>query len=79
MHREFCVRSVVAILVTLPLTACSFLDQVQFGGYSLDPNKIYLRPATVVSVSPRETYRYACVGTPLLCVSYGFEFECRCP
>jgi hypothetical protein len=73
------VRSIVAIVLVFSLGACSVLDRFQFGASSLDPSKIYLDSATVVSVTPRDAHRYACVGVPLLCVHYGVEFECRCP
>jgi hypothetical protein len=67
------------IVLAVALCGCSFLEQINFGGSSLDPNKVYLDQMSVVSVSPRETYRYACVGRPLLCVQHGVDFECRCP
>ena len=72
-------RSLIAIVLVLVLGACSVLDQFQFGGSSLDPNKIYLDQATAVSLAPRDTHRYACAGIPMLCVQHGVEFECRCP
>lgn len=72
-------RNTLVIVLAFALGGCSLLEQIQFGGSSLDPNKIYLQPTTVVSVSPRETYRYGCVDRPLLCVQHGIEFECRCP
>jgi hypothetical protein len=52
---------------------------MDFNGPSFDPNKIYLSPAELVSVSARQTHRYACDGPPLLCVQRGIDFECRCP
>ena len=72
-------RSLIVLVFTLPLGACSFLDQILFSGPSLNPNKVYLNRADVVSVSARETYRFACVDQPLLCVQRGMTFECRCP
>ena len=71
-------RSIIALGLTLTLGACSFLDQIDFGGPALNPNKIYLG-REAVSVSAREADRYACVGSPLLCVQRGLSFECRCP
>lgn len=71
-------RSIIAIVLVFALGACSVLDQFQFGASSLDPSKIYLDSATVVSVAPRDAHRYACVGMPMLCVNHGVEFECRC-
>lgn len=72
-------RSIVVIVLALSGSACSFLDQLNFGGSGLDPSKIYLSQTDVVSVSPRETYRYACASPPMLCVQRGLDFECRCP
>jgi hypothetical protein len=79
IQREKVVRSIIAIVLVFTLGACSVLDQFQLGTASLDPNKIYLDSTTVVEVAPRDTYRYACVGIPMLCVQRGVEFECRCP
>lgn len=60
-------------------SGCSFLDQLALGdGYRLDPNKVYLGRSTV-SVSARDTSRYACVGAPMICEQRGIDFECRCP
>jgi hypothetical protein len=73
------VRSTAIVVITVALSACSVLDGFQFGGSSLDPNKVYLSPMTPLTVAPRDTYRYACVGQPLLCVQRGASFECRCP
>ena len=72
-------RSFIMLTLVVPLGACAVLDEINFGGSSLDPNKIYLNRADVVSVSARQTYRYACVAPPLLCVQHGLTFECRCP
>jgi hypothetical protein len=73
------VRSSVVIFLAAALCGCSLLEQVDFGGRSLDPNKIYVSPTAVVSVAQRQIYRYACVDRPLLCVQHGVNFECRCP
>ena len=72
-------RSTIAIALVLALSACGFLEQIQFNGSSLDPNKIYLSPTNVISVAPREAHRYACAGEPMLCVQRGIAFECSCP
>lgn len=61
------------------LGGCSYLNGFQFGGNQLDPNKVYLEPTQRLSVSSRETYRYACVGGPMLCVQRGIGFDCGCP
>jgi hypothetical protein len=76
--KEDLVRILVIVLIPL-LGACSVLNRMNFNAPSLDPNKLYLDPAELVSVSPRETYRYACASQPLLCLQRGIEFECRCP
>jgi hypothetical protein len=60
------------------LGGCSYLDGFQLGP-QLDPNKVYLEPLQKLSVSRRETYRYACVGGPMLCVQRGNGFDCGCP
>lgn len=67
------------LALTLLLGACGFLDQIQRHGPSLSPNKIYLNRADVITVGAREANRYACVDPPLLCVSRGIGFDCRCP
>ena len=72
-------RSTIALVLFFALTACSVLDQIKFGGPSLNPNRIYLDQTTVARVSPRETHRYACVNPPLVCVQHGMDLECRCP
>lgn len=72
-------RSTIVIALVVTLSACSYLEQIQFNGYARDPNKIYLDRVSVVSVSARETYRYACLDSPLLCVQRGIGFDCRCP
>ena len=72
-------RSLILLSLVLPLGACSFIDQINFNGPSLNPNKVYLNRADFISVPARETYRYACIDQPLLCVQHGVEFECRCP
>lgn len=72
-------RSILVIVLVPLLGACSVLDRMDFNGPSFDPNKIYLSSAEPVSVSPRNTHRYACTSPPLLCVQRGTEFECRCP
>jgi hypothetical protein len=68
------VRTILAIAGGVSLTACS-----GFGSSTLNPNKIYLSPASVVSVAPRESHRYACATPPMVCMQHGFSFECRCP
>jgi hypothetical protein len=60
-------------------SACSVLDRIEFGRPTLNPNKIYLTGEMPVTVAARDTHRYACVGTPLLCMQHGVSFECRCP
>jgi hypothetical protein len=77
--KEDRVRSILVIVVALLLNACSFIGRMDFNAPSLDPSKIYLNATTVVSVSRRESYRYACIDPPLLCVQHGLGFECRCP
>jgi hypothetical protein len=72
------VRGIIAMALTLTLGACSFIDQIDFGGARLDPSKVYLDRETV-TVAAREADRYACFGSPLLCVQHGSSFECRCP
>ncbi len=72
-------RSILAIALASLLGACSVLDRISVNAPSLDPNKIYLSPATAVSVAPRQTHRYACVDRIMLCVQRGVDFECRCP
>lgn len=67
-------RIIIAIAIGVALAACS-----GFGSPSLNPNKIYLSPTTVVSVAPRESHRYACATPPMLCVQHGSSLECRCP
>lgn len=79
IDKEDFVRGIVVIALALSGSACSFLDQLDFGSSGLDPNKIYLGQTDVVAVSQRETYRYACVSGPMLCVQHGIKFECRCP
>jgi hypothetical protein len=73
------VRSVFVLTLVLPLGACGFLDQLNFGGAALNPNRVYLNRTDVVTVSEREAARFACVDRPLLCVQHGISFECRCP
>jgi hypothetical protein len=74
------VRSAIVIALALASSACSILDRIEFGRTMLDPNKIYLSAeALPVTVSPRDTRRYACIGTPLICLQRGVSFECRCP
>jgi hypothetical protein len=73
------VRSAISLVFVLALSACSVLDQIHFGGSRLDPNRIYLSQTSVVRVSSRESYRYACVNPPLVCVQHGIGLECRCP
>jgi len=78
IHKEARVRSSLLAL-TLLLGGCGFLDQLQLGGPSYDPNKIYLSPTDKVSVGTRETHRYVCANGPLMCVSRGVGFDCYCP
>ena len=77
--KEDRMRSTLAIASALLLGACSVLGPFDFNGPSLDPRKVYLNATDVVMASPRETQRYACVASPLLCVRRGVGFECRCP
>jgi hypothetical protein len=79
IDKEDFVRSTVVIAFALAASACSVLEQIDFGGSRLDRNKVYLNATDVVVASPRETHRYACVDRPLLCVQHGIGFECRCP
>lgn len=79
IHKEDRVRSLVLLSVTLFLGACGFLDQAQLGGASYNSNNIYLNRTDVVTIGTRETHRYACVDGPLMCVSRGVGFDCRCP
>ena len=72
-------RGILVVVLAPLLGACSVLDRMNLNAPTFDPNKIYLSPAELVSVSPRQTYRYACVSPPLLCVHRGVDFECRCP
>ena len=72
-------RSILVIVFAPLLGACSVFDRMNLNAPSFDPNKIYLSPAELVSVSPRQTYRYACASQPLFCVQRGVDFECRCP
>ena len=68
----------VLVLAASLLCGCSYLDGFQFGP-QLDPNKVYLSPTQKLSVSARETYRYACTNGPMLCVQRGIGFDCGCP
>lgn len=73
-------RSVIAIVLAVALGGCSFLDELEFGGSrSLNPNRTYLGPTAVVSVTAREAQRYACVNPPLVCVQHGVVLQCHCP
>ena len=72
-------RSTIVIALVFALSACSYLEQIQLNGYARNPNKIYLDQMSIVSVSFRDTHRYACFDRPLLCVQRGIGFECRCP
>jgi hypothetical protein len=69
----------IVLVLVVALSACGVLDQINFGGSSLSPNRIYLDQTTVATVSPRETHRYACVNPPWVCVQHGMSLECRCP
>jgi predicted Abi (CAAX) family protease len=73
------VRSTIALVLVFALSACSVFEQGNFGGSSLNPNRIYLDQTTVARASQGETRRYACVTPPLICVQHGMGFECRCP
>jgi hypothetical protein len=66
------VRTILAVAGGVSLTGCSGF------GSTLNSNKIYLSPASVVSVAPRESHRYACAAPPMVCVQHGFSLECRC-
>jgi hypothetical protein len=79
IHKEDFVRSTIVITLVFALSACSLLDQLDFNGSGLDPNKIYLDQTNIVSVAARETHHYACIYGPLLCVQRGIDLECRCP
>jgi len=79
IHKEDFVRSTIVITLVFALSACSLLDQLDFNGSGLDPNKIYLDQTNIVSVAARETHRYACIYGSLLCVQRGINLECRCP
>jgi hypothetical protein len=79
IDKEDRVRICSLLALTLLLGACGFLDQIYIDGPSLNPNKIYLNRADIVTVGARETSRYACVDRPLECVSRGVGFDCRCP
>lgn len=68
----------VLVLSASLLCGCSYLGNFQLGGRQLDPNKVYLSPAQKLSVSARETYRYACTNGPMLCVQRGIGFDCGC-
>ncbi|HEY3517085.1 MAG TPA: hypothetical protein VGL98_08555 [Gammaproteobacteria bacterium] len=72
-------RSCSLLALTLLLGGCGFLDQLELGGSSYNPNKIYLSRTDSVSIGTRETHRYACVNGPLMCVSRGVDFDCHCP
>jgi hypothetical protein len=66
------------VLSALLFSGCSAFDNFQLGA-RLDPNKVYLSPTQKLSVSSRDTYRYACVGGAMLCVQRGIGFDCECP
>ena len=73
-------RIAMAMVFCSLLSACSIFDQIVFNGPpKRDPTKVYLDKNQVLSVGPRETYKYACVGGPMLCEHGGVTFECRCP
>jgi hypothetical protein len=74
------VRTTLVIALALTTSACGFLEQLQINGPArLDPNKVYLNRLDVVRVRPRETNRFACLNSPLVCNQRGIEFECSCP
>ena len=79
IHKEDRVRSCSLLALALLLGGCGFLDRIQLGGPSYNPNKIYLSRTDSVSVGTRETHRYACFNGPLMCVSRGIDLDCRCP
>lgn len=68
------------VLILLPvLSACSFLDQIQFNeGHTLNPNTIYLNNETVKG-SRDELDKYACLsGAPLVCTGSTYPLSCHC-
>ena len=73
------VRAIVVVILALHSGACSLLDQIQFNGTSLDPNKVYLNARDVIRISPRDAVRYACIDQALLCTQHGAAYECSCP
>ncbi len=73
-------RCLPAIMLAVALGGCGFLDELDFSrSGTLNPHRIYLSPATVVSVASRDTNRYACATPPLVCVQHGMRFDCHCP
>ena len=72
-------RSVFLVALTLSLGGCGFLDQILASGSTSYSRKVYLNPMDVVTVGLHEDHDFACVDRPLLCVSRGVGFECRCP
>ena len=67
-------RSIFAIGGALAVGGCSGFDTPTFSS-----NKIFVSPASVVTIAPRESHRYACANPPMVCVQHGFSLECRCP
>jgi hypothetical protein len=78
-NKEETVRAIVVVVLALHTGACSLLDQIQFNGTSLDPNKVYLNVRDVIRITPRDAERYACIGQPLMCTLHGVAYECTCP
>ena len=78
-NKEETVRAIVVVALALHTGGCSLLDQIQFNGTSLDPNKVYLNVRDVIRITPRDAERYACIGQPLMCTLHGVAYECTCP
>ena len=66
-------------LLLLPLSGCSFLDQLDFNEPQYrDPTKIYLERERV-NLSRDELDRFACAsGAPLYCENTVSTWDCRC-
>ena len=79
VDKEDRVRALIVSVLAALLGACGFLDQVSLNGPGLNPNKVYLNRTDVISVSRRDTERYACRDGLLICVQRGIGFDCRCP
>ncbi len=72
-------RTIPLIALAMLFSACSMLDEINFGSPSLDPNKIYLGSSRVDNVNARDTQKYGCAKGAMLCVQRGLSFECSCP